>query len=450
MFVPLNRRQFLRTMLGASASVLALSACGGSNTSGEGTQASSSTQAPAPAGVQQVRALMWSNGPVIDENFKKRAEAFNQVNEGKIQVDLQLLPYDQYWSKIDLAYASKKPYDMYFWDVQAYGHYKADLLTNLQPYVDAAPELVNAEQYPVKLYDNWRFDGTNLYGLPENFQTMALYYNKDIFTQAGIAPPDDTWTWDKMLEVAKQLTKTEGDQTTQWGMSLGAMGQWWGVQTLSWAQGASFVDKPVEPTRFQVSDAANVQAMKFLQDLIWTHKVAPNAEQASAVAQDSNIFLTGKIAMVPDGSWLISAFQQAGFQWDMAPMPKWGDTRVPPFWFGGWVIPKASQVADAAFAFARWSATDYQKTMATDHDWIPIQKEARHSPEMQQGLPAGLQGVLAAIDTAQLGDIYHRNGQKILAEVLGPTLEQLWLNKVTPEEAAKQIEEKANPLLQQA
>jgi multiple sugar transport system substrate-binding protein len=131
-------------------------------------------------------------------------------------------------------------------------------------------------------------------------------------------------------------------------------------------------------------------------------------------------------------------------------MPKWGDTRVPPFWFGGWVIPKASQVADAAFAFARWSATDYQKTMATDHDWIPIQKEARHSPEMQQGLPAGLQGVLAAIDTAQLGDIYHRNGQKILAEVLGPTLEQLWLNKVTPEEAAKQIEEKANPLLQQA
>ncbi len=178
------------------------------------------------------------------------------------------------------------------------------------------------------------------------------------------------------------------------------MGQWWGVQTLSWAMGGSFVDKPVEPTRFQMSDATNVQAMQFLQDLIWTHKVAPNAEQAAATAQDSNIFQTGKVAMVPDGSWLISAFKQAGFQWDMAPMPKWGDTRVPPFWFGGWVIPKASQVPDAAFAFARWSATDYQKTMATDHDWIPVQKEARASADMQQGMPAGLQGVLAAIDTA--------------------------------------------------
>jgi multiple sugar transport system substrate-binding protein len=105
-------------------------------------------------------------------------------------------------------------------------------------------------------------------------------------------------------------------------------------------------------------------------------------------------------------------------------------------------------VPDAAFAFARWSATDYQKTMATDHDWIPVQKEARESADMQQGMPAGLQGVLAAIDTAQLGDIYHRNGQKMIGEVLSPTLEQLWLNKVTPEEAAKQIEEKATPLLQ--
>lgn len=450
-FGPVTRRQFLRTMLGASASALALSACGASNSSGESTQPSDAAQAPAPAsGVQQVRALMWSNGPVIDENFKKRAQAFNTANAGKIQIDLQLLPYDQYWSKIDLAYASKKPYDMYFWDVQAYGHYKAGLLTNLQPYVDATPELMNTEQYPTKLYDNWRFDGTNLYALPENFQTMALYYNKDMFTQAGVQPPDESWTWDKAIEAAKQLTKTEGNRTTQWGLTLGELGGWWGVQTVAWSMGGSFVDKPVEPTRFQVSNAPNVQAIKFLQDMMWTAKVAPNTEQAAAVAQDTGIFQTGKIAMFPGGSWNIGTFKQAGFEWDMAPLPKWGDTRIPPFWFGGWVIPKDSQVQDAAFAFARWSATEYQKTMATDHDWIPLQKDARESAEMQQGMPAGLQGVLAAMNTAQLGDIYHRNGQKIINEVFGPALEQLWNNKITPEDAAKQIDEKAAPLLQQS
>jgi multiple sugar transport system substrate-binding protein len=449
-----SRRQFLKFAFGASAAALVLSACGGTSgqsgtagepsTSGQGEAA----QAPAQAGGEQtVRALMWSNGPVIDANFKKRADTFNAANAGKVKIDLQLLPYDQYWSKIDLAYASKKPYDMYFWDVQAYGHYKAGLLANLQPYVDNAPELSDANQYPVKLYDNWRFDGANLYALPENFQTMALYYNKDLFDQEGIAYPDETWTWEKLREVAIQMTKSDGGNTSQWGMSLGAMGVWWGAQTLAWSMGSAFVDKEVEPTKFQMNNPTNVQALKFLQDLIWTDKVAPNNEQASAVAQDSNIFLSGKIAMVPDGSWLISAFQQAGFKWDMVAMPKWGDRRVPPFWFGGWVIPKDSAAPDGSFAFARWSATDYQKTMAAEHDWIPLRKDARESAEMKEGMPAGLQSVLGAINNARLGDIYHRNGQKIVGEVFGPALDQLWNNKATPEEVAQQIDEKGAPLL---
>jgi multiple sugar transport system substrate-binding protein len=446
--VPVSRRQFLRTTLGASASALFLSACGSSPTTSGQSGATPSSAPAASGGGQQVRALMWSNGPLIDANFQKRVELFNQAHTGNIQVDLQLLPYDQYWSRIDLSYASRTPYDIYFWDVQAYGHYKAGLLANLQPFVDAAPELMNSDQYPTELYNNWRFDGTNLYALPENFQTMALFYNKQLFDEAGIEPPDDTWTWERAVEVARQLTNTENNQ---WGMSLGGMGgAWWGAQTLAWAMGGSFVDKPVEPTRFQMSDPVNIQALKFLQDLIWVEKVAPNAEQAAATAQDSNIFQSGKVAMVPDGSWLISGFSEVDFEWGIAPLPKWNDTSVAPFWFGGWVIPQASQVQQAAFEFARWSATDYQPTMAADRDWIPIQREARESLTEQETMPAGMDQALAAISSARLGDIYHRNGQKILAEVLGPTLQQLFNNAITPEAAAREIDEKANPLLQEA
>ena len=98
----------------------------------------------------------------------------------------------------------------------------------------------------------------------------------------------------------------------------------------------------------------------------------------------------------------------------------------------------------------RWAATDYQTTIASDRDWIPIQREARESMTNQEGMPPGMQQALAAISDARLGDIYHRNGQKILAKVLGPTLEQLFNNNITPEEAARQIDEKANPLLQAA
>ena len=56
---------------------------------------------------------------------------------------------------------------------------------------------------------------------------------------------------------------------------------------------------------------------------------------------------------------------------------------------GGWVIAKASGVQEGAFEWARWSATDYQPTMATDDDWIPIQNAARESEEFICRMPTG-------------------------------------------------------------
>jgi multiple sugar transport system substrate-binding protein len=444
----LSRRQFLRgaAIGGAALTSGILAACGSSPTApaGDAPTAAPTQVASEPT---KIRALMWSNGPVIDENFKVRAQMFNETFKGQYDLDLQLLPYDQYWPRIDLAYGAKNPYDLYFFDVQAYGHYRAGLLSNIQPYVDLAPELLNAEEYPVALYDAWRFDGSNLYGLPENIQVLALYYNRDLFDAEGLAYPDDTWTWDDVLDAATKLTKRNGDETTQWGLDVGVMDIWWGAQTLAWAMGGGFFDKIVEPTKFQVSDEVNVQALTFLRDLIFVHKVAPTKTQRSAAAQDIGIFQTGKVAMFFDGSWAISGFQDVPFKWDMVPLPMWKDKRVSAYWLGGQVIPKDSKVIDAAFAFARWSATTYQKTMAGNHDWIPIARSARESEEMYVGQPAGLRSVLGTIEGARLGDFYSRNNQQIFSEVLLPTFDLMFLGTITPEEAAKKIDEEANALL---
>ena len=73
--------------------------------------------------------------------------------------------------------------------------------------------------------------GEGLYYLPDYFNVGLLYYNKDIFDEAGIPYPDSTWTFDKYMEVAKQLTKTETKdgvtRYTQWG---GDFDMTWGSQ----------------------------------------------------------------------------------------------------------------------------------------------------------------------------------------------------------------------------
>jgi multiple sugar transport system substrate-binding protein len=450
----LNRRQFLKAVAaGASALAIApLAGCGQS--AAPASDGSTGTEpvagAPSTGELKKVRALAWSNGPVIDENFTNRVKSFNEAHAGEVEVDLQFLPYDQYWQKIDLAYASNQPYDIYYWDVQAYGHYKKDLLMNVQPFLDTDGDLLDASKYPVHLYEPWKFDGANMYALPENLQTMVLYFNKDIFDEAGIAYPDDTWSWDNMIEASQQLKQTEGDNVTQWGLNIGDLGIWWGLQTLSWSQDDAFFDKVVEPTKFNMSSPANVLSLSFVQDLIWKDQLAPNAAQRSSVGQDVGVFESGKVALNPAGGWHVSNYGSLPFRWDMAPLPLFKGKRVVPYWMGGWVIPKASKVADGAFEYARWSADEFQPQMAKDHDWVPLSNAARASEDMLQGLPPGFKGSLDALSSAKLGDLYHRNGQQIIAEVFNPVFEQVWENRMTPEDAAKEIDDKANALLAKA
>src|SRR4051812_20856276 len=94
---PSSRRAFL-AKAGLAAGALGIgplaAACGG--TSGSGTSGRS------------IRVLAWSNNPAIDGNFKKRIKAFNAAQHGKVKATLQLLPYDQYWQKIQLAYSARK------------------------------------------------------------------------------------------------------------------------------------------------------------------------------------------------------------------------------------------------------------------------------------------------------------------------------------------------------
>ena len=157
----MSRRRFLRAMAFGSAAIAAgmLAACGTTTPSAEAPAAGG--DAPATGEVAKIKAMMWSNSPVLDENFKKRADIFNAKYAGKYEVSMELLPWDQYWPKVDLAYASKEPIDVYFWDVQAYGHYKQGLVKNVQADLDAVADFANPDLYPQEQMSVWKFDGKN-------------------------------------------------------------------------------------------------------------------------------------------------------------------------------------------------------------------------------------------------------------------------------------------------
>jgi multiple sugar transport system substrate-binding protein len=439
----LTRRRLLGGLAG-SAVMATMAGCGGGSTGNQPAPAPTSTEV---VGRTNLEIYAWSNGPTIDANFKKRVQLFNEEHKGKFTAKINFLPYDQYWQKVQLQYAAQKPFDIYFWDVQAYAHYKKGLIFNEQPVIDTTP-MVDPAKYPTNLYEPWKFDGQNLFCVPENIQSTALFYNKDHFDEVGLEYPDASWTWDKVIEVAPQLQKSSGSKVTRWGLDIGTLGIWWGIQTLAWAVGTAFVDKALEPTAFQMTDPKIVESMRFVQDLMWDKHIAPRPEERAAVTANNGGFASGAYSIVPGATWDIAAFSQMKNKWAMAPMPSYqGQPSVPPYWLGGWVIPQKSGALTAAQTFAIWSATTFQPQMAKDHDWIPLQNEARTSEEMLKGMPEGFVEAMEALPNARIGDFYTANMQQIFNEVFTPNFDQFLNNKLTAEQAAQKMQDAGTKLL---
>ncbi|WP_446909783.1 extracellular solute-binding protein, partial [Klebsiella pneumoniae] len=64
----------------------------------------------------------------------------------------------------------------------------------------------------VKLYT---YDGKH-YGVPKDFDTIGVFYNKKIFKDAGVELPTADWTWDDFHDKAKKIS--------DWGKSKGIYG----------------------------------------------------------------------------------------------------------------------------------------------------------------------------------------------------------------------------------
>ena len=67
--------------------------------------------------------------------------------------------------------------------------------------------------------------GGKTWGIPFQRSTVVMYWNKELFKEAGLDPEKAPNTWDEQVEFAKKLTKRDGsDNVTQWGMQVPSSG----------------------------------------------------------------------------------------------------------------------------------------------------------------------------------------------------------------------------------
>ena len=232
----------------------------------------------------------------------------------------------------------------------------AGLLTPLDDYFEQAGE------DPDEIFGNniMRIND-ELYQIPATKDVHVTLYNKKMFDDAGIPYPEKgTWTWDKFLEVAKQLTnEAEGK---------------FGVIFPHWDVYGNMMAKQAGAAVYKTDGSSNFDADVWKENIQWyidlgnLHKVAPSILDMASKKYDFNTFWTsGNFGMTIIGSWGLSNNRNMvsfprDYQIGVAPAPqvKAGENTTLGI-IGGYSVFSTSKNPKAAFEAANLIAK-YQWT----------------------------------------------------------------------------------------
>jgi multiple sugar transport system substrate-binding protein len=225
----------------------------------------------------------------------------------------------------------------------------------LQPYLDdTAPALL----------DSFRVND-QLYFLPYSWNNMVIYYNKNMFDAANLEYPGDDWTRDDFLAAAQAMTAdNDGDgNNDQYGFS-GSGGSMFFTLPWVFANGTDVVtDDFCAPN---LTDPAVLDALQFIYDMVYTHKVAP----APGTITNTEIqFINGEIGMFGAGRWASGGMYREGFtDYDIALWPG-NPERTTEYGVDGFGIFQSSQNVDASWEFLKYmSSTQVQEGLVASVD----------------------------------------------------------------------------------
>ncbi len=232
-------------------------------------------------------------------------------------------------------------------------------LLDLRPYVQADLDRVTIDDWdPVQYRSFFTRDGRQ-YALPKYHGALALYYNKDLFDQAHVDYPDESWNHDDYLNAMKRVA---GGKPNLWGSMIDTA--WERIQVHVNAWGGHFVD-PNDRTKSLMASSPTLQAIEWIRARMWDDKVMATAlDVQNKGTQDA--FVAGQLAMVEDGSWALkSILTGANFRVGLAPLPAGPVRRATLATTDGFGIYASTKHPDEAWELLKFLISkDYGRAMA--------------------------------------------------------------------------------------
>ena len=198
---------------------------------------------------------------------------------------------------------------------------------DLRPFIERDLEQLATNDWDPAQYASFLTSDGLRYAVPKYHGALALYFNKDIFDEYGVAYPDDTWDHNDYLAAMRSLTHDrDGDGSTDlWGSMIDV--SWDRIQVHVNGWGGNLVD-PSDSTVCGMDEPQAMAALEWIRARIWDDGVmATNLDVQGLATRDA--FIGSQLAMVEDGSWALKdILTKADFRVGVAIFPAGPAQRV--------------------------------------------------------------------------------------------------------------------------
>ncbi|QCK84550.1 ABC transporter substrate-binding protein [Phreatobacter aquaticus] len=285
------------------------------------------------------------------------------------------------------------------------------------------------------------------WGIPFQRSTVVLYWNKELFKEAGLDPEKPPTTWAEQIAFAEKLTKRDGANTTQWGIQIPSSGfPYWLFQGLTTQAGAILMNPEGNKTAYDAP--AVVEALQYWVDLSRKHKVHPTGiVEWGTTPRD---FFERKCAMMwtTTGN-LTNVRTNAKFPFGVGMLPA-GKRAGSPTGGGNFYLSKKSSKAEqeAAFKFIQWITTPERAAKwGIDTGYVAVRGDAWETPAMKDYV-AGFPAAAVARDQLKfaVAELSTHENQRV-TKALNDGLQAALTGGKTPEAAMKDSQAEAERIL---
>jgi multiple sugar transport system substrate-binding protein len=374
------RKSLHALLYGAMAlTMIGLTACGGTNSSGTGAGAASAAgqadKAAAPA--KKVTLSLWNGFTGPDGDLLKTiVDDYNKKNSDKVEIKMDIMPWDQLNQKLPPSIATNTAPSF----VMTIGAFAAPYINNgsFQDMSDFfSVSGANKADFTDASLQMGQKDGKQ-YLLPMQMNGLYLYWNKDLFKAAGLDPEKPPETLDQLAQYAVKLTDPSKNQ---FGMGMPVNGAPEYFTSFLIGNGGDVVDLQAKKSVF--NSQANVNTLTWMQDLVVNKKVSP---KGATGADLDKLMQSGKLAMYINGPWLAPGLKSNNISFGVALPPKGSVKQFTSFGGIGFAIPSSTPADQkkAIYEFIKyWNSTEIGKTWSLKNGFPPYLNSVINDPQVK-------------------------------------------------------------------